>query len=110
MRAIEPRQSGQLTLEGFGIGYEAFGPAQAPAVLLMPTWQGVHGRVWKMQVPYLARTFNVITFDPPGNIVFVTLDSGLSEAFINGTQPAGLIPPEETVPPGPPAAEPPAVE
>ena len=31
------------------------------------------------------------TFDAPGNIVFVNLDSGLPEAFINGTQPAGLI-------------------
>jgi penicillin-binding protein 1A len=26
-------------------------------------------------------------FEPPGNIVFLTLDSGISEAFINGTQP-----------------------
>ncbi|MBI3049577.1 MAG: PBP1A family penicillin-binding protein [Acidobacteria bacterium] len=29
-------------------------------------------------------------FEPPGNIAFVTLDSGLTEAFINGTQPRGL--------------------
>ena len=28
-------------------------------------------------------------FDAPGNIVFVTLDSGITEAFINGTQPGG---------------------
>jgi penicillin-binding protein 1A len=28
------------------------------------------------------------SFEPPGNIVFVTLDSGATEAFINGTQPA----------------------
>jgi membrane carboxypeptidase/penicillin-binding protein len=28
-------------------------------------------------------------FEPPGNIVFVTLDSGVTEAFINGTQPQG---------------------
>jgi penicillin-binding protein 1A len=28
-------------------------------------------------------------FEAPGNIVFVTLDSGISEAFINGTQPQG---------------------
>ena len=26
-------------------------------------------------------------FEAPGNIVFVTLDSGVTEAFINGTQP-----------------------
>jgi penicillin-binding protein 1A len=29
-------------------------------------------------------------FEAPGNIVFVTLDSGINEAFINGTQPAGF--------------------
>jgi hypothetical protein len=29
-------------------------------------------------------------FDPPGNIAFVTLDSGITEAFINGTQPQAL--------------------
>jgi penicillin-binding protein 1A len=28
-------------------------------------------------------------FEPPGNIAFVTLDSGITEAFINGTQPQG---------------------
>ncbi len=56
-------------------------------------------------------------FDAPGNIVFVTLDSGISEAFINGTQPqqaeAPVVPaaplnpaaPEEPVPA---AAAPPA--
>jgi penicillin-binding protein 1A len=50
------------------------------------------------------------TFDAPGNIVFVTLDSGLPEAFINGTQPAGLIPPDPPAAPVVPAAVPPAVE
>jgi penicillin-binding protein 1A len=51
------------------------------------------------------------TFDAPGNIVFVTLDSGLPEAFINGTQPAALIPPDETdTPAPPPPTVPPAVE
>ena len=31
-----------------------------------------------------------VDFEPPGNIAFVTLDSGLTEAFINGTQPQGI--------------------
>ena len=35
---------------------------------------------------------NMPQFEAPGNIVFVTLDSGISEAFINGTQPAGATP------------------
>ncbi|MBF8300088.1 MAG: mrcA 2 [Acidobacteria bacterium] len=30
---------------------------------------------------------NPPSFDAPGNIAFVTLDSGITEAFINGTQP-----------------------
>src|SRR5688572_22979538 len=53
------------------------------------------------------------TFDAPGNIVFVTLDSGLPEAFINGTQPAGLIAPADSPAPPPAAVTvpvPPAVE
>jgi hypothetical protein len=38
-------------------------------------------------------------FEPPGNIVFVTMDTGITEAFINGTQPQpqglGAIPASE---------------
>jgi hypothetical protein len=49
-------------------------------------------------------------FDPPGNIVFVTLDSGITEAFINGTQPQGTLPvgttPGGGVLPAVPAANP----
>jgi penicillin-binding protein 1A len=44
---------------------------------------------------------NPPTFDTPGNIAFVTLESGVTEAFINGTQPQiielvdeGELPPE----------------
>jgi penicillin-binding protein 1A len=49
-------------------------------------------------------------FDAPGNIVFVTLESGVSEAFINGTQPAELAPGDQPATPAPPPAVPPAVE
>ncbi|MGH9345815.1 MAG: penicillin-binding protein 1A [Vicinamibacterales bacterium] len=31
-------------------------------------------------------------FEAPGNIVFVTLDSGVTEAFISGTQPSPVLP------------------
>jgi pimeloyl-ACP methyl ester carboxylesterase/UDP:flavonoid glycosyltransferase YjiC (YdhE family) len=67
MRASEPLQSGCLTLEGFRISYEVFGNPSASAVLLHPTWQIVHSHIWKMQVPFLARFFRVVTFDAPGN-------------------------------------------
>jgi len=39
-------------------------------------------------------------FEAPDNIVFVTLDSGAVEAFINGTQPQPLVPPPAPAPPG----------
>jgi hypothetical protein len=56
MRPVQPSQSSHLTLEGFGIYYEVFGDPNAPALLLLPTWQIVHSRHWKMQVPYLSRS------------------------------------------------------
>ena len=34
--------------------------------LLMPTWSIVHSRFWKLQIPYLARHFRVVTFDGRG--------------------------------------------
>jgi penicillin-binding protein 1A len=49
-------------------------------------------------------------FDAPGNIVFVTLDTGRPEAFINGTQPARLTSPRPPEPPPGAPAGPPAVE
>ena len=33
----------------------------------MPTWSIIHSRHWKMQIPYLARSSRVITFDGRGN-------------------------------------------
>ena len=36
-------------------------------LLLLPPWAIVHSRFWKLQVPYLARHFRVVTFDPRGN-------------------------------------------
>ena len=36
-------------------------------ILLLPPWAIVHSRFWKLQVPYLARHFRVVTFDPRGN-------------------------------------------
>ena len=36
-------------------------------MLLLPTWSIVHSRVWKLQIPYLARHCRVVTFDGRGN-------------------------------------------
>ncbi|HRV96282.1 MAG TPA: alpha/beta hydrolase, partial [Anaerolineae bacterium] len=66
MRAMKPAESGTLELHGFQIGYEIFGDPQSPPVLLLPTWQIAPSLHWRMQVPFLARNFRVITYDPPG--------------------------------------------
>jgi pimeloyl-ACP methyl ester carboxylesterase len=46
--------------------YEVYGEGDT-TVLLLPTWTVVHSRVWKGQIPYLARHCRVITFDGRGN-------------------------------------------
>ncbi len=66
MRARYPDQEGFVEREDVRIFYEVFGTGD-PTVLLLPTWSIVHSRIWKAQVPYLARHCRVITFDGRGN-------------------------------------------
>ena len=66
MRARLPDESGYVVNSGVRIHYEVHGTGQ-PTVLLLPTWAIVDSRHWKMQVPFLARDYRVITFDPRGN-------------------------------------------
>ncbi len=66
MRARYPDQEGFVERNGVRIFYEVFGTGE-PTVLLLPTWSIVHSRIWKAQVPYLARHCRVITFDGRGN-------------------------------------------
>ncbi|HEX6420493.1 MAG TPA: alpha/beta fold hydrolase [Acidimicrobiales bacterium] len=66
MRAREPHEAGHVECAGARIGYEVFGDGD-PTLLLLPAWTIVHSRFWKMQVPYLADHFRVVTFDRPGN-------------------------------------------
>ena len=65
MRAREPDQDGYVDRDGVKLAYEVFGTG-SPTVLLMPTWSIIHSRFWKLQVPYLARHFRVVTFDGRG--------------------------------------------
>ena len=65
MRAREPDVSGFVERDGVALHYEVFGHG-APTVMLLPTWSIVHSRVWKAQIPYLARHFRVVTFDGRG--------------------------------------------
>ena len=62
MRAAQPDETGTVR----GIYWERFGDGE-PTVLFVPPWAIVHSRVWKMQVPYFARHFRVVVFDPRGN-------------------------------------------
>ncbi|HEX9376580.1 MAG TPA: alpha/beta fold hydrolase [Actinomycetota bacterium] len=66
MRARYPDTDGYVERDGVKVFYEVFGEGE-PTVLLLPTWSIVHSRQWKMQVPYLARHFRVVTFDGRGN-------------------------------------------
>jgi pimeloyl-ACP methyl ester carboxylesterase/predicted glycosyltransferase len=65
-RARYPDQTGYVERDGVRVFYEVCGSG-GPTVLLLPTWSIVHSRVWKMQIPYLARHCRVITFDGRGN-------------------------------------------
>ncbi|HXW52398.1 MAG TPA: alpha/beta fold hydrolase, partial [Candidatus Acidoferrales bacterium] len=66
MRARLPDREGFAQRDGIKIHYEIFGEGPQ-TVLLLPPWSIGHSRVWKLQVPYLARHFRVVTYDPPGN-------------------------------------------
>jgi len=46
--------------------YEAYGTGE-PTILFFPTWEIVHSRAWKLQIPYLALHCRGITFDRRGN-------------------------------------------
>jgi len=65
-RARYPDADGFVERDGVKIFYEVYGDGKA-TILLLPPWSIVHSRCWKMQIPYLAGHYRVITFDPRGN-------------------------------------------
>ncbi|HKB19684.1 MAG TPA: alpha/beta hydrolase [Gaiellaceae bacterium] len=65
-RARYPDDSGYVERDGVRVWYELYGSGE-PTVLLLPTWALIHSRHWKMQIPYLARHYRVVTFDGRGN-------------------------------------------
>jgi pimeloyl-ACP methyl ester carboxylesterase len=65
-RARYPDDRGYIERDGVRVFYEVYGSGE-PTILLCPTWTLVHSRVWKMQIPYLARHHRVVVFDPRGN-------------------------------------------
>ena len=65
-RPRPPDRSGTVERDGVEIAFDIH-DAERPTVLLLPTWSLVDSRVWKFQVPYLARHFRVVTFDGRGS-------------------------------------------
>ena len=81
---------------GVWVGYDekkSLGPGETGASAALPIWT----EFMRAYIEKRADRKNPPEFEAPGNIVFVTLDSGVTEAFINGTQPlpgvASVAPP-----------------
>ncbi|MBS0396180.1 MAG: alpha/beta hydrolase, partial [Proteobacteria bacterium] len=66
MRARLPDHEGFVERAGVRTFFEVHGTG-ATTLLLLPCWSIVHSRVWKAQVPFLARHYRVLTFDGRGN-------------------------------------------
>jgi pimeloyl-ACP methyl ester carboxylesterase len=65
-RARYPDAGEYVDRDGVRILWERYGDGD-PTVLFLPTWEIVHSRAWKCQIPYFSRHFRVVTFDPRGN-------------------------------------------
>src|SRR5262245_55861567 len=66
-RARRPDECGFVERDGTGLYFEVFGAGE-PTLFLSPLgWPLSHSRMWKAQVPYLARRHRVVTYDPRGN-------------------------------------------
>ena len=65
-RARYPDDSGYVQRDGVRVYYETYGTGE-PTILFLPTWEIVHSRAWKFQIPYFARHGRVVTFDRRGN-------------------------------------------
>jgi pimeloyl-ACP methyl ester carboxylesterase/predicted glycosyltransferase len=65
-RARYPDDEGFVERDGQRLFYEIYGEGEE-TVFLIPTWSLVHSRHWKMQIPYFARHFRVLTMDGLGN-------------------------------------------
>jgi pimeloyl-ACP methyl ester carboxylesterase len=65
-RARYPDEEGRVERDGVRVPWERYGDGE-PTLLLLPAWSIIHSRQWKAQIPYLARRYRVLTFDPRGN-------------------------------------------
>jgi pimeloyl-ACP methyl ester carboxylesterase len=66
-RARLPDETGFATdPAGVRIAYEIFGTGD-PTIVFLPSAPIIHSRQWKGQVPYLSRSYRVVTYDGRGN-------------------------------------------
>jgi pimeloyl-ACP methyl ester carboxylesterase len=65
-RARYPDECASAERDGVRVYFEAYGKGE-PTILFLPTWEIVHSRTWKFQIPYFARHGRVVTFDRRGN-------------------------------------------
>ena len=65
-RARHPDEEGFVERDGVRVRWERYGDGE-PTLLLLPAWSIIHSRQWKAQIPYLARHYRVLAFDPRGN-------------------------------------------
>jgi pimeloyl-ACP methyl ester carboxylesterase/predicted glycosyltransferase len=65
-RARYPDEEGFVERDGVRVFWESYGQGHQ-TMLFLPTWTLVHSRIWKAQIPYFARHFRVVCFDPRGN-------------------------------------------
>jgi pimeloyl-ACP methyl ester carboxylesterase len=67
MRARKPDSTGTVAgSDGVRIAYEVVGSGE-PTIVLLPSAPIIHSRQWKGQVPYLSRSWRVVTYDGRGN-------------------------------------------
>src|SRR5438270_6542394 len=66
LRARYPDQTGFVERDGVSVYWESMGEGEQ-TVLFLPQWPLFHSRPWKLQLPYFARHFRVLTFDGRGN-------------------------------------------
>jgi pimeloyl-ACP methyl ester carboxylesterase len=52
--------------QGVRVFYEVYGDS-SDTVCMLPPWPLLTSRMWRLQIPYLARHFRVIAIDPRGN-------------------------------------------
>jgi penicillin-binding protein 1A len=83
---------------GVWVGFDekrSLGPGETGASAALPIWT----EFMRSYIDRRADRKAPPEFEAPGNIALVTLDSGVTEAFINGTQPQAEAPAEPVLPP-----------